>query len=242
MKATRIIMGMPITLNIVDPIVIQADLEKIFSYFTSIDEKYSPFKKDNELAKINAGILPLSQAKPEMQAIFALCSQTKTLTHGYFDIYHQGKYDPSGLVKGWAINNAAKLLKKSGFQNFYVDAGGDIQVSGLNAAGHPWKLGVRNPFNRFQNVKTFSFTNGGVATSGTAIRGQHIYSPHNPSPITDILSLTVTGPNIYEADRFATAAFAMGKRGLDFIASLPGFSGFMIDKNEKTSSTPNFPD
>ncbi len=70
----------------------------------------------------------------------------------------------------------------------------------------------------------------GVATSGTSIRGQHIYNPQDDAaPIDEIVSLTVIGPNIYEADRFATAAFAMGSDGIVFIEQLDGFEGYMID-------------
>jgi FAD:protein FMN transferase len=81
----------------------------------------------------------------------------------------------------------------------------------------------------------------GVATSGTAIRGQHIYDPLQPGvPLLEVLSLTVIGPNIYEADRFATAAFAMGKRGIQFIETLPGFEGYLIDANARATYTSRF--
>jgi thiamine biosynthesis lipoprotein len=82
-------------------------------------------------------------------------------------------------------------------------------------------VGIRNPFNRAEHVKALSVTDRGVATSGTAIRGQHIYNPYHPNqPITEIISMTVIGPDVYEADRFATAAFAMGRMGVAFIAGL----------------------
>ena len=67
-------------------------------------------------------------------------------------------------------------------------------------------------------VKKLSIENKGIATSGTYARGEHIYNPKNPSEaIESIVSLTVIGPNIYEADRFATACFAMGKDGIYFL-------------------------
>jgi thiamine biosynthesis lipoprotein len=69
-----------------------------------------------------------------------------------------------------------------------------------------------------------------VATSGTYLRGAHIYNPHAPdAPAGDIVSLTVIGPNILEADRFATAAFAMGEGGIDFIERVDGLEGYQID-------------
>ena len=94
---------------------------------------------------------------------------------------------------------------------------------------------------RKEIVKVLAVTDKGIATSGTAIRGQHIYNPHNPvTPLQDIVSLTVVGPNVYEADRFATAAFAMGKRGIYFIEQLPGFEGYMIDASARATFTSGF--
>ena len=90
-------------------------------------------------------------------------------------------------------------------------------------------------------MKVLAVTDKGIATSGTAIRGQHIYDPHHPdTPLQDIVSLTVIGPNVYEADRFATAAFAMGKRGIYFIERLPGFEGYMIDASARATFTSGF--
>lgn len=241
MQETRLIMGMPITLKLVDKFATKADLEAGFAYFTEVDKKYSPFKTDNELAKINTGELKLTEASQEMQEIFRLCEETKKLTDGFFDIFHEGRYNPSGLVKGWAIKQAVELLKKRGLKNYYVDAGGDIEVSGLNEKGKSWQVGIRNPFNRFENVKIINLKSGGIATSGTAIRGEHIYSPKGNID-NEIVSLTVIGPDVYEADRMATAAFAMGRLGITFIASLSGFSGYMIDKYGQAFATANFGD
>jgi thiamine biosynthesis lipoprotein len=89
------------------------------------------------------------------------------------------------------------MLQQAGWSDFYIDAGGDIQVSGKKD-DDPWRIGIRNPFNRKENVKVLMVTERGIATSGTAIRGQHIYDPHHPNrSLEDIFSLTVIGPNIY---------------------------------------------
>ena len=240
MKQTRILMGMPITVEVIDPHVSQGDIDEVYDYFTSVDDKYSTYKDTSEISQINHG-LAAECWSDEMKAVFELCEQTKQETMGYFDIEHDGKFDPSGLVKGWAIHNAAHILRDRGFEHYYIDAGGDIQVSGLNADGKPWSVGIRNPFDRHEIIKTVMVTTEGVATSGTAIRGQHVYDPHHPvAPIEDIVSLTVVGPNIYEADRFATAAFAMGRGGIEFIESLDGFEGYMVDRYRRATMTTNF--
>jgi len=239
MKQTELIMGMPITVEIVDSAV-KANFVSVFNYFRQVDERYSTYKKGSEISQINKG-LPKSKWSREMKTVMRLCEQTKLQTKGYFDIEHNGKLDPSGLVKGWAIHNAAKLLQGKGIQNFFIEAGGDIQVLGKNAEVQPWKVGIRSPFDINSIIKVLTVSSEGIATSGTYIRGQHIYDPKHPDKaITSVKSLTVIGPNIYDADRFVTAAFAMGMDGIDFIESLPGFEGYMIDDRKVATYTSEF--
>ncbi len=102
---------MPIIIDIVDSQVTPDDLETIFSYFTAIDNQFSTYKQDSEISKINSGALAKENYSKDMQTVFALSEKTKQETRGYFDILHQGKYDPSGIVKGWAIQNAADILQ-----------------------------------------------------------------------------------------------------------------------------------
>ena len=239
------IMGMPITIEIIDPGVASGDLEAAFDYFENIDKRFSPYKSDSEVSLINAGKISEQEYSPEIKEVLLLAEKTKEETGGYFDVYRpDGKLDPSGLVKGWAIRNAAEILKKGGWKNFYVEAGGDIQVSGKNAESQLWSVGIRNPFKQDEIVKVVHLKDGeGMATSGTYARGAHIYNPLNPSePLNEIVSLTVIGPDVYEADRFATAAFAMGRKGIEFIEKHPELEGYAIDKDGIGTTTNRFTD
>lgn len=241
MKQTRMLMGMPITLEVVDAAATDELFDMVFAYFEYVDGKFSIYKTDSEISLINNRTLTLEQSSEDMRTVFALAEQTRRETNGYFDIAQNGIYDPSGLVKGWAIYNAAEILRQKGSENFYVDAGGDIQAVGKNSRGQNWRVGIRNPFNMNEIVKVLSISDSGVATSGTYIRGQHIYNPkNNGQEIADVMSLTVIGPNIYEADRFATAAFAMGRAGIMFIENLENFEGYMIDAHKQATFTSGF--
>ncbi|MBI1255832.1 MAG: FAD:protein FMN transferase [Chloroflexi bacterium] len=241
MKQTRLMMGMPIIVEVVDASVTTEAFDQVFDYFAYVDAKFSTYKSESEISQINRGELTLEDASSDMQLIFALAEQTRQETDGFFDIRHGDSIDPSGIVKGWAIYNAAELLLDLGYENFYVDAGGDVQVRGKNAHGDLWRLGIGNPFNLHEIVKTLALTDCGIATSGTYVRGNHIYNPLNASDALDeIVSLTVIGPNIYEADRFATAAFAMGRAGIRFIEQLDDFEGYMIDKHGRATMTSHF--
>src|SRR5437763_21234 len=127
MRQTRLLMGMPITIEIVDSWATAEAFEAVYSYFEYVDRKFSTYKPDSEITLINENKMTLSQSSQDMQTIFSLAERTKQETNGYFDIVRNGKYDPSGLVKGWSIYHAAELLRQRGFESFYVEAGGDIQ-------------------------------------------------------------------------------------------------------------------
>jgi len=235
-------MGMPVSVEIVDKHVTEKDFDAVYAYFAAVDERFSTYKPESEISKINSSEISAENFSDEMKEIFALAEQTKKQSNGFFDIKHNGIIDPSGIVKGWAIYNAAKLLQKNGFEYFYVEAGGDIQVQGSNHQGQPWSVGIRNPFNQSEIVKSVELGNNeGMATSGNYIRGNHIYNPNERGQIIDeIVSLTVIAENIYEADRFATAAFAMGAEGINFIESLLDFEGYSIDRNGIATYTSGF--
>jgi thiamine biosynthesis lipoprotein len=234
-------MGMPVTVEIVDGSARPASIDRVYEYFEYIDATFSTYKDNSEISRINRHELTPAQSSPDMQAIFALADQTRRETDGHFDIRRDGRYDPSGIVKGWAIQNAAGLLEAEGYENYYVEAGGDLQAMGHNSQGRNWRVGIQNPFNSAEIIKVLSVSNRGVATSGTYVRGEHIYNPKkHGQPVNEIVSLTVVGPNIYDADRFATAAFAMGLPGIHFIEGLEGFDGYMIDRAGLATYTSNF--
>lgn len=241
MKETRLIMGMPIEIEIIGADV-RAMLDAAFTYLTAVDERFSTYKKNSEISHINRGELAPGAASAEMKEVFVLAEKTKGETGGYFDIRRpDGSYDPSGIVKGWAVLNTATRIRAAGYENYFVNAGGDIAMNGKSENGEEWSVGIRNPFKNSEIVKIVYPRGNGIATSGSYIRGDHIYNPHKPEEkLRDIVSITIIGPDVLEADRFATAAFAMGKAGISFIENLPGFEGYAIDSQGIATMTSGF--
>ena len=232
-------MGMPIRGAIPDDGAGLSDVEAVFAYFEAVDRRFSPFRADSELSRVNRK--DVTEPSADMQDVFALAEATRQASHGYFDIRRpDGIIDPSGIVKGWAIRNAARLLRERGVENFAIDAGGDIQCGGRNEDGEDWRIGIRNPFCPDEIVKIVSPRSGAVATSGIYQQGPHIYDPYSGAPVNEIVSLTVIGPDILEADRFATAAFAMGRHGVVFIEGLADFEAYEIDAAGMARMTSGF--
>lgn len=241
MRETQLIMGMPITVEVVGGGT-GATLEAVFSYFREVDAQFSPYKPDSEVSAMNRGEIAPDRTSPEMQEVLSLSLLTRHETHGYFDVRRpDGRFDPSGLVKGWAIRNAARGLEAEGMVNYFVEAGGDVQCCGVNADGEPWRVGVRHPLDAGKIVKVIAPGDRGVATSGSYVRGNHVYDPATGKHASDeIVSLTVIGPDVYEADRFATAAYAMGRDGIRFVEATYGLEGYAIDRHGRATMTSGF--
>jgi len=252
MKEMRFIMGMPIEIEIVPTSLklrraggdsdAHGALEAAFAYLVAVDERFSTYKESSEISQINRGELELEAASPEMKEVFALAEKTKQETNGYFDIRRPtGGVDPSGIVKGWAMLNTAARIIAVGYENYFVNAGGDIAMSGKNEKGGQWSVGIRNPFNIHEIVKVVYPRGKGIATSGSYIRGDHIYNPLSPEEkLRDVVSISVIGPDVLKADLIATAAFAMGKDGIAFVENLPNFEGYAIDAQGIATMTSGF--
>jgi len=233
-------MGMPITVDVGDSA--GGLVGRVFDYFDDVDRRFSTYRQDSEISAINRGDVPVRDWSGQMMDVIRIAEQTRRETDGYFDIHKpDGALDPSGIVKGWAIRNAAEIVRRADVSDFFIEAGGDIQSSGRNASGRDWSVGIRNPFQADEIVKVIYPRGHGIATSGTYARGQHIYNPHaTHDQISDIVSLTVIGSDVLEADRFATAAFAMGRDGILFIEQTPGLEGYLIDSNRRATPTSGF--
>lgn len=240
MIKTAVRMGMPVRIQVIDETALEKDIDEILKYFQHIDDVFSTYKSTSEISKINNGLIKEENASGEVKEVFDLCRKTEAETNGYFTVSINKKIDPSGIVKGYAIHNAAEILRKRGYKNFFVEIAGDAEVAGRNEKGELWKIGIQNPFSPEEIIKIVCISEKGIATSGNYIRGTHILNPISHQPADDIASMTVIGPNAYEADRFATAAFAMGEKGIQFIEGLKDFSGYMVTKDKKAIYTSNF--
>lgn len=236
-------MGMNVIINIVDEIKSESDFEKVFKYLRRVDERFSLYKKDSEISKINRGKIKESDFSPEMREVFDLSEKTRLETNNYFNIKDKNNlYDTNGMVKGWAIYNASKILREIGYKNFLIDIGSDIEIAGLNDEGEKWSVGIKNPFKPDQEIiKVLYLTDCGIATSGKYATGDHIYNPNDYNDrLDDLVSVTVIAKNVYEADRFATAVFAMGNDGINFLEKTQDIEGYVINKEGIATMSTNF--
>jgi FAD:protein FMN transferase len=247
------IMGMPIIVDVHDEEIEAATLERVFEWFRWVDATFSTYKSDSEICRINRGELSLADAHADVREVLDLCEHMRLQTRGYFDIRAPFiavtarstttgiPIDPSGLVKGWSVDRAARILEDTGARNFYINAGGDIHVSGHPTGDKAWRIGIQHPRERDKLAAVVALRTGAIATSGTYERGEHIVDPRTGATPAGILSVTVTGPDLAVADAYATAAFAMGKSGPGWTARLEGYEAMTIQSDDTVLYTAAFP-
>lgn len=127
--------------------------------------------------------------------------------------------DLGGIAKGYAVDEAARIFRANGLNNFYIDAGGDIYVGGMNCRGEKWRIGIKDPRDLQRIVETVSVSNQAVTTSGNyeqflIIQGErysHIIDPSTGYPQREVVSATIIAPTAEEADVFSTAMTVLGK-------------------------------
>ena len=87
----------------------------------------------------------LQKAHAIGKEVLAACAEVSALSGGYFTVRPGGRFDPSGYVKGWAIERAAAMLTAAGSAEHSVNGGGDIQCVGDHGPGQPWRVGIADP-------------------------------------------------------------------------------------------------
>ncbi|MFD4511662.1 FAD:protein FMN transferase [Streptomyces sp. NPDC058457] len=237
MQRVEHVMGFPVSLRVDDEGDFTGAADAVFAWLREVDERFSPFRPDSEVSRLDRGELAGSEVSPDLAEVLALCEEYRLATGGAFDVRLPGRgLDPCAVVKGWSVQRAAELLSAAGARRFVLNAGGDVV-----AAGGPWRVGVRHPEHADRLCTVLELTDGAVATSARYERGDHIVDGRTGRPATGLLSLTVVASSLTEADSVATAAFAMGAEGVGWAAARPGCEVFAVDAGRQVLRTAGLP-
>jgi thiamine biosynthesis lipoprotein len=205
-------MGTVFSFRIMPPGVPADVLPAVLARLHAIDAMFSTYRPNSQISRLNAGTLTLADASPDVRTVLRACARFEHLTDGYFSARPDGKtLDPSGYVKGWAVQEAADTISAAGALNHYVNGGGDVVCAGIPQSGRGWRVGITDPHDGRRLLDTIESAGPlAVATSGTAERGHHVLDPHDGMPATALMSVTVVAQDLITADVYATAALAMG--------------------------------
>ena len=225
------VMGTAISVHIADPLPrrdLDLLMDQAFAWFHDVDRRFSTYKDDSEIMLLNRGERTLADCSSTVRDVLDACAMLATATDGYFDVHATGRLDPSGYVKGWAVQRASDRLVAAGSVNHCLNAGGDVRVRGEEVPGVPWRVGIRHPFEADKLAWVVAGTDLGVATSGTYERGFHVIDPRCGLAARGLCSVSIVGPDLGFADAYATAGVAMGLPGLNWLAALDGYETAVV--------------
>lgn len=210
-----------------------------------VDAVFSTYRPDSVVSGLRAGRVSPDDAPPDVREIIELCDLLHGQTYGYFDarLRPRNRFDPSGVVKGWAAERAARLLIDHGVVHACVNAAGDVQVHGGRPDGSAWRVGVIDPADPSRILRVVTGSELAVATSGVAERGLHVWNPDGDVPADEVASATIVGPSLTLADGYATAVVAMGRRAPELLDRLPGgYEVYIVWPDGTSWETPGFKD
>ncbi|GAA1415767.1 FAD:protein FMN transferase [Streptomyces thermospinosisporus] len=225
-----------------EPGAVRAALEEAVAGLHRADEVFSTYREDSQISRLARGELTLAECDPEVAEVLELAAEAERVSDGWFSPRYEGRLDPTGIVKGWAVERAARVLAAAGATGVNVNGGGDVQLLGAPGEDRPWRVGVADPLRPGGLAAVVSAAGArelSVATSGTAERGAHIVDPATGrSAVTDLVAVTVVTPSLTWGDCWATAAFAMGSReGLAWLESLPDVEALLITAGDEVRWT-----
>ena len=214
-------------------------IDRALATLHDADRRFSTYREDSEIRRIARGELRLTDAHADVREVEAECREALALTGGRFSAWWRGWFDPTGYVKGWAVDCAvqehlAELLDLDGVLAVGLDVGGDLRVHTTPGADWAWRVGVADPQVRGAVLATLELTDGAVATSGPAERGTHIVDPSSGKPAVGVVSATVVSDSLAHADLWATTAVIAGIDDLQWVRDAGTRSGLVVAADGRT--------
>jgi thiamine biosynthesis lipoprotein len=239
-----------ITVDLRDPVG-PATLDDVFRWFHRVDDLFSTWRDDSEITRLAHGTIRLGDASPEVREVLERCDRMRAHTWGAFDVNvgadprvtpraGLGPIDPSGLVKGWALDRAAAMLREAGAANFAVNAGGDVIVGGHPEPGALWRVGIQHPWERDKVACVVAITDAGVATSGRYERGDHVLDPRTGEPAMALMAVSVVAEELADADGCATGVLALGTESTAWLEAHPDHAVLTIAADGSVTSNAAF--
>jgi thiamine biosynthesis lipoprotein len=219
MRYVETVMGLPISVDIRDEGDHRIPVDEAFGELRRADSIFSTYRPDSEIGRLNRAELTLDTAGDEFIEVMSLAEKFSTVSGGVFTLHDADeRWDLNGIVKGWAADQAAGVLRSHGIHNFCLNAGGDVIAAGHPEPGRPWNVGVRSPGSPESMIAVVALTDMSIATSGSYERGRHIVDGRTRLLAHGLTSVSVISADLTVADVLATTVYAMGEVGVGWAA------------------------
>jgi thiamine biosynthesis lipoprotein len=229
------VMGMPISLALrgrhTDDAAARGAWEEALAALRDVDRVFSTYRLDSFVSRLGRGELTVDDCPREVREVLALGELARIQSHGAFDVRRGGVLDPSGVVKGWAVERAARPLRALPDTDVCLSAGGDMVCHVAGPDSPDWRVGIEDPHDPTRVLAVVTVRTGAVATSGLAHRGGHVVDARTgavPDGPDAPASVTVVCDDLVWADLDATAAFALGRDAARWLRTRPRRTGLVV--------------
>jgi thiamine biosynthesis lipoprotein len=219
---------------------LRAALGRTVEELHRIDRIFSTYRADSHISRLRRGEIDLASCPPDVGEVLALCDRAERLSGGFFTGTPDGRPDPTGLVKGWAIERASRLLDEAGLDRHCINGGGDIRLGADPTPARAWRVGISHPLRPGTLATIVAGRETAIATSGVTERGHHVIDPHTGNPAEALASITVVGTDTALVDAFATAALAMGATAREWVEDMNGLEALAVTPHGETWRTSGF--
>lgn len=233
-------MGTVLSLDVSDQDAAVAPLARIESVFADAEARFSLYREDSELSRINDNRSSLLDGGDEVRSAYEIASEWRIRTSGAFTPTRpDGLLDLNGVVKALAMRDAGAVLDDAGCRDWTLVVGGDLLTAGLSPDGTPWVTGVIDPADRTALLCAIELRKPqrAMATSGTAERGDHIWMT---GTIPAFVQVSVAADDILTADVLATAIVAGGEPVLREACQRWAVDVLTVDASGGLTATPGF--
>lgn len=206
---------------------------RVVASLREADLVFSTYRPESPISRLGRGALALADCPPEVGEVLRLGEIARQESGGAFDVRRPlagggSVLDPSGVVKGWAVERAARLLRELADTDFCLSAGGDLTCRATRPGAAPWRIGIEDPHDPSRVRAVVPIRAGAVATSGTAHRGAHLIDARSGRAPLAVASVTVVADSLTCADIDATAAFALGPEAARWLRNRAGRTGLVV--------------
>lgn len=121
----------------------RAALGEVVAQLHGVDAVFSTCRTDSAVSRPARGELAVERCPPEVARVLGLAAEAERVSEGWFSARYRGAPDPTGIVKGWSAERAAR--RPAGVTGVAVNGGGDMQALGAPEPGRRWRVGVADP-------------------------------------------------------------------------------------------------
>lgn len=207
--------------------------QRIDSKLHQIDLDFSPFRYESLVSRFQRGDRQPLLDSSEFQSVYAQSILAEQMTDGIFTPYFAGRFDPTGLIKGWAIERVfdellKPLLKDSQIEGVFLKGDSSLKLATKQKSDFRWRIEIKNPDNFNEVIATYYLKDGAIATFKSSQSGERIIHMNQ----SEVRQATVISNSLVDADVWANVGVSTRIEKFTGMINEYNLSGLLVDNKQ----------